>query len=101
MFMSACWQIYIQSWFSWGGRSPQDICSALTKVDAFFWQSNTDECAMVIHRHFLSVYIPCRNIVLMLAALWYAKHFSALFFCHMMTTRPKYVYFDNNNMVVL
>lgn len=55
---------------------------------------------MIIHRHFLSVYIPCRNIALMLSVLWYVKHFSMMLFCYVLK-RPKYVYFDDNNMVVL
>ena len=32
----------------WRGASDQDICAALTKVEATFWQRNADRCARLI-----------------------------------------------------
>jgi hypothetical protein len=39
----------------WNGRNASDICSALTNVQASFWDTNPDQCHELIQNRFIGV----------------------------------------------
>ena len=67
-----------------------DVCSAITKVDAIFWLDKDDECTAIVARHFLSHYIPIRNILIIITILWHCKVLSTLVMCRLFRQQLSY-----------
>lgn len=81
IFVTMCWQIYTNAWFAWQGQTAEHICSTLTKVDPQVWVGMNSECQIIIVRHFMSFYIPFRNLLLIVILLWQIRNACQYIFC--------------------